>query len=54
MLLTVGSIPRSTDDAFLQIQQIFPEPVVIYTGRHNIRTPNKPKPSTYNYVNNKQ
>jgi hypothetical protein len=28
MLLTVGSIPRSTDDAFHQFQQIFPEPVV--------------------------
>jgi hypothetical protein len=29
MLLTVGSIPRSTDDAFHQFQQMFPEPVVI-------------------------
>jgi hypothetical protein len=28
MLLTVGSIPRSTDDAFHQFQQMFPEPVV--------------------------
>jgi hypothetical protein len=27
MLLTVGSIPRSTDDAFHQFQQMFPEPV---------------------------
>jgi hypothetical protein len=28
MLPTVGSIPRSTDDAFHQFQQMFPEPVV--------------------------
>jgi hypothetical protein len=28
MLLTVGSIPRTTDDAFHQFQQMFPEPVV--------------------------
>jgi hypothetical protein len=27
MLLTVGSIPRSTDDAFHQFQEMFPEPV---------------------------
>jgi hypothetical protein len=27
MLLTVGSIPRSTDDTFHQFQQMFPEPV---------------------------
>jgi hypothetical protein len=26
MLLTVGSIPRSTDDTLHQFQQIFPEP----------------------------
>jgi hypothetical protein len=29
MLPTVGIIPRSTDDAFHQFQQMFPEPVVI-------------------------
>jgi hypothetical protein len=28
MLLTVGSIPRSTDDTLHQFQQMFPEPVV--------------------------
>jgi hypothetical protein len=27
MLLTVGSIPRSTDDTLHQFQQMFPEPV---------------------------
>jgi hypothetical protein len=27
MLLTVGSIPRSTDDTLHQFQQTFPEPV---------------------------
>jgi hypothetical protein len=32
MLLTVGSIPRSTDDAFHQFQQMFPEPVVTLVG----------------------
>jgi hypothetical protein len=32
MLLTVGSIPRSTDDAFHQFQQMFPEPVVIFVA----------------------
>jgi hypothetical protein len=32
MLLTVGSIPRSTDDAFHQFQQMFPEtPSQLYT-----------------------
>ncbi|CAH1374630.1 unnamed protein product [Tenebrio molitor] len=29
MLLTVGTIPRSTGNAFHQFQQMFPEPVVI-------------------------
>jgi hypothetical protein len=32
MLLTVGSIPRSTDNTLHQFQQMFPEPVGTLSG----------------------